>query len=147
MPARTRITGWVGGDTLDCIAWTLRDEARVSCNGPINQHGMFTFGAWRDSRDSGYYRLLRADEDKWGFKSRAAVQWLAFPPSRTSVATSVRSQVELPTGEAVQGATYAIRDGRVVARVESVRPTKWGNRRWLEFELGGPGEMRPLPDH
>jgi len=33
-----------------------------------------------------------------------------------------------------------------VARVESVRRTKWNNRRWLAFELGGPGEAHEVPD-
>lgn len=143
----THITGWVRGDTLDCIRWTLRERAHVSCNGPMNQHGMFTFGAWRDARDSGYYRLLRADEDTRGYAQRAVVQWVAATRPDASAGTSVRSELELPTGEAIVGATYAIRDGRVVARVESIRRTRWDNRRWLAFELGGPGEVREVLDH
>jgi len=143
----TGIMGWVWGDTLDCIRWTLRDRARVSCNGPMNQHGMFTFGAWRDARDSGYYRLLLADEDTRRDVSRAVVQWIAVARPDASAGTRVRSELELPTGEPIVGATYAILNGRVVARVESIRRTKWNNRRWLAFELGGPGEAREVPDH
>jgi len=144
MTASTNNKGWVRGDTLTCIAWTLRGIAKLSCNGPINQHGMFTFGGWSDSRDSGTYRVLLPDDDDWAY--RAVVQWVALPRPNASAAPGVRATMELPTGEAVQGATYAMRDGRPVARVESVRPTKWGNRRWLAFELGGPGEVREVPD-
>jgi hypothetical protein len=143
----TRMDGWARGDTLDCIRWTLHERTRVSCNRPMIQYGTFTFGAWRDARDSGYYRLLRADEDTRRDVSRAVVQWIAVARSDASGGTRVRSEVELPTGEPIVGATYAIRNGRVVARVESIRRTKWDNRRWLAFELGGPGEAREVPDH
>lgn len=145
--ASTHMMGWARGDTLECFQWTLRDSARVSCNRPMLQYGTFTFGAWRDARDSGYYRLLRADEDTRGYAQRAVVQWIAVTRPNASGGTSVRSQLELPTGESIVGATYAIRNGRVVARVESIRRTKWDNRRWLAFELGGPGEAREVPDH
>jgi hypothetical protein len=146
MAASTHLVGWARGDTLDCIQWKLRRSARVSCNGPVGHYATFTFGAWHDARDSGYYRLLRADEDTRGNGQRAVVQWLAVAPANAPAGTSVRSQLELPTGEAIVGATYAIRNGRVVARVESIRRTKWDNRRWLAFELGGPGEAREVPD-
>jgi hypothetical protein len=145
--ASTRMMGWARGDTLECFHWTLRDSARVSCNRPMIQYAEFTFGAWRDARDSGYYRLLRADEDTRGYAQRAVVQWLAVTRPNASGGPSVLAQLELPTGEAIVGATYAIRRGRVVARVESIRRTKWDNRRWLAFELGGPGEAREVPDH
>jgi hypothetical protein len=147
MTARTNIKGWMRGDTLDCVAWTLRELSHISCNGPLDQHGMFTFGTWRAARDSGTYRLLLADDEKWGWAKRAVVQWVALSRSDSSAGPSVRATLELPTGDAVQGATYAIRDGRVVARVESVRPTKGNHRRWLVFELGRPGEAREVPDH
>jgi hypothetical protein len=146
MTARTNINGWMRGDTLDCVAWTLRELPHVSCNGPLNQHGMFTFGAWRDARDSGTYRLLLADDEKWGFAKRAVVQWVVLSRSDSSAGPRVRATLDLPTGDAVQGASYAVRDGHVIARVESVRPTKGNHRNYLAFELGGPGEAHQVPD-
>lgn len=137
--ASTNIKGWIRGDSLDCIAWTLRASARVSCNGPINQHGMSTFGAWGDARDSGSYRLLLADEDSWAYEKRAVVQWVVFPRSNASAGTNVRSELEVPTMEPVVGVGYVNRAGRAVIRVATTRHR-------VAFELGAPGEMRPVPD-
>jgi len=141
-PARTYVRGWIGGDTLSCLTWTLAGVPRVTCNGSINQWPIVTDGEWIDGKNSGTFRLLLADAERSGYGYRAVVQWVTAVPSGKAGAGEVRGQLELPTGEPVLGAAFTTVDGRWRIRVESVRRTKWNNRRWLTFELGRPGEAR-----
>jgi hypothetical protein len=143
--SRTHVTGWVRGDTLSCITWELDGVPRVTCNGSINQRPIVTDGRWSHGRDSGTYRLLLTDAQRYGYSWRAVVQWVTSAASDAIATGDVRGQIELPTGEPVLGGALLMRDGRWFARVESVRRTKWNKRRWLTFELGAPGEARPVP--
>jgi hypothetical protein len=146
VPARTQVRGWVHGDTLACLTWTLAEAPRVTCNGSINQRPIVTNGAWINGRDSGTFRLLFTDAARDAYGARAIVQWITTTASSANEPADLRGQLELPTGDPVLGGELITRDGRWRVRVESVRPTKWNHRRWLEFELGRPGEARPVPD-
>jgi hypothetical protein len=142
VPARTRVVGWIRGDTLSCLTWTLVDVPRVTCSGPINQRRIVTDGQWSDGNDSGTFRLLLTDAERSGYSSRAVVQWITSADSGVVGTGRVRGQLELPTGEPVLGGSFMTLDGRWRVRVESVRRTKWNKRRYLIFELGFPGEAR-----
>jgi hypothetical protein len=142
VPARTHIRGWISGDTLACLTWTLGGVPRVTCNGSVNQRPIVTDGEWSDGQNSGTFRLLLTDAERSGYGYRAVVQWVMATASGETGSGQVRGQLELPTGEPVLGGAFTTVDGRWRIRVESVRRTKWNNRRWLTFELGRPGEAR-----
>jgi hypothetical protein len=142
---RTYIVGHKDGDTLQCLDWVWKQEARVTCN-TEDAARMLVGGTWVEGVDSGTYRVILAEDDRYASAFRGFVQWIV--PASTGRPDTIRAITELPVGPQIagerSGPTLAQEDGRWYLTVLSTRPTKWGNKRWLRFELGPPGQVRQV---
>jgi hypothetical protein len=144
--ARTEIMGHLDGDTLECLDWSWNERRRIVCNTAEQAH-FLVGGTWVQGADTGFYRIILADEDKYGSIFRGYVQWVARPGAgRTD---SLHAMVELPVGPELaweEGGPTLVRDnGTWYLTALSRRRSKWNNNRWLRFELGPPGEVREVP--
>jgi hypothetical protein len=144
--SRTFIIGHKDGDTLDCLDWMWREERRVTCNND-DAGRILTGGGWVDGVDSGTYRVILAEADRYGNRARGLVQWIIR--SRGGGPDIVRAMTELPAADDFLhewgGPTLAQEDDHWYLTVLSARPTKWGNKRRVRFQLGPPGQVREVP--
>jgi hypothetical protein len=144
-PRRAYVRGNVAGDVVDCLEWVWREKERLTCNGPL-EHRIVDGGEWTDSTGLGIFRVIVADADARAYKFQGFVQWL--DPIAFGEAVHVRAVVELPGGDNLSpwdGAALSTRNGRWYISVTSLRPRKNGNESRLMFEVGPPGQVRPVP--
>jgi hypothetical protein len=137
--------GHAAGDSLVCLGWVWEERRRVTCNGTFPQR-MFEGGHWARGAAHGWYRLIVADDEVWGYLSRAFVQWLEA--KGPEAADSLVAMVELPdevTSE-LRGVPFREQDSHWYLSIPSTKRTFWGHTRWLTFELGPPGEAHRVPE-
>ena len=142
-----QIDGTFRGDTVACLAWRWRDSPYLTCDAEERQRTR-TGGAWADSNARGVYRLIIDSLDpKKYWHTRAFVQWVEL--TRDGKPGTVRTTIELPTEGDVdqyEPPSFSRPTGRWTVVVKSDTPTKWGNDRYLVFELGAPGVVTRMPD-
>lgn len=143
---RTQITGHLDGDTLECLDWSWKETRRVVCN-TSGEARFLVGGTWVEGADTGVYRVILADEDRYGSVFRGYIQWVSG--LGTARRDTVHAMVELPGGAELArqwgGPLLAPENGKWYLTVLSRRRNQWNNQRSLRFELGPPGEIREVP--
>lgn len=144
---RAMIHGHEVGDAVACLEWHRERDRRLTCASSRAQ-GFVSGGHWTDGGVRGWYRVIVADDEPWGYEGRVFVQWLDSS-STGARPVNVRAQVGLDTGPPVKTIPAPILtrlDDRWYVTLVSSKPTTWGNERELRFELGPPGEVKQMPE-
>jgi hypothetical protein len=142
---RTQISGNLDGDTLECLDWSWNGKRVVVCN--TGREARFLVGGmWVQRADTGAYRVILADQDRYGSVFRGYIQWIEG--LGTAGRDTVFATVELPGNAELArqpgGPILGSENGTWYLTVLSTRRTTGNNPRPLKFELGPPGEIHAV---
>ena len=143
--ARAYVFGSERGDAADCMTWSWEHSRYLACNVPPSHRRITRGGEWADSAGRGTYVIALADDEAWGYESRAFVQWVE--PSHAGRPAAVRAVVPVPTDAPVlgrEGSALEVRDGQWYVTLTSTKRAGRYTRR-MRFELGPPGAVRRVP--
>jgi hypothetical protein len=137
-------------DTLQCLEWEWEGRSRTTCTGPNADDRIQARGAWRDSRGSGFYRLItvrdRTDDKRLG----VYVQWVQRTDS--GAPELVRETIALPLARRVwkidSTALYSTSAGACAEVSSRGWKEHWYNLSTNDAHhfilLGAPGETRAI---